>query len=649
MKGVPPRLGEALRGLRDRVSPAFSRASSAPLQNILAGVVLSVAVVLALVVAIYLTLIVRGAFGNGTLPHAFGLMVLALLHGATASVTVPPIPELFGIGGSVVLGLPLTSFALLPFVLLLVSSRYVARRTEAGAILALSTTTSYALLIGLLAALGGGKVGTDGETSAELGAGPFSAGANGFLLAGIATALGVTATHSPLLPTRARQVVRGTLAAIGVSVALALVLAVLVTVVQVATGSVPEPPPADSSPADAPPRGTEDLPWRDALNALGWLVAMAPSALGTVWLLAHGVPVGVQGADALAGLPLIGPALADTPLKASLLGRWPFAFGWRLLLLGPVVGFVVGGMVAVRGAPRTQRWWQGALIAAPYTLVAFLVAVHARVTADLTLAGANLSVAFGASLPWLLLLLPIGGLLGALGGHASMFGDDVSEPRPQRAFLATTGVCAVVLLLSLPALFGSSPPRGQDLLGAASSGEEAPDLEALGVDPPEQEEEVSPEAREPEPLPSDPDPPEPSEEGPRQAGVGERLTVGDAGWVVLGAKKRAEIRAQEDGEVRQGDFMVVNFELTNSSDEPKEISPSSIGLIGKSGRRFEVLPDLSRFVPPERDPSSRPVEPRTTLKGRVIFEVTPKASGFRLQLGDGQPLPPENGYVDLGI
>lgn len=94
--------------------------------------------------------------------------------------------------------------------------------------------------------------------------------------------------------------------------------------------------------------------------------------------------------------------------------------------------------------------------------------------------------------------------------------------------------------------------------------------------------------------------------------------------------------------------MAVNFEFTNNSDEPVKLSPSSIGLVGKSGRRFEVIPDLARYVPPERDPFARPVEPGTTLEGRAIFAITPRASGFRLQLGDGQQLPRENGYVDLG-
>jgi hypothetical protein len=65
--------------------------------------------------------------------------------------------------------------------------------------------------------------------------------------------------------------------------------------------------------------------------------------VGTLWLLAHGLPVGLQHAPDLSGVPLIGKALKDVPLSASLLGDWPFAGTWRLLMLAPVVGLLLGG------------------------------------------------------------------------------------------------------------------------------------------------------------------------------------------------------------------------------------------------------------------------------------------------------------------
>ena len=94
--------------------------------------------------------------------------------------------------------------------------------------------------------------------------------------------------------------------------------------------------------------------------------------------------------------------------------------------------------------------------------------------------------------------------------------------------------------------------------------------------------------------------------------------------------------------------MIVNFNVTNNSDEQVQLNPSSLGLIGSQGRRFEVLPDMSRYVPSDRDPFSQQINPGDTLEGRAVFGVEPEASGFQLQLGDGRRFPQENGYVDLG-
>jgi hypothetical protein len=142
--GLPASGAAALGTLRDRLRPSFSRTfSSASLrQDVLAGVLLSLAAVLLLVALIYLFLVLRGTFAKPSVPRTLGLLVFALLHGGSASVKVPPVPALLGIGGSAELGLPVSSFVLLPFVLLLVSGRYVARRARSGAAFALATTTS---------------------------------------------------------------------------------------------------------------------------------------------------------------------------------------------------------------------------------------------------------------------------------------------------------------------------------------------------------------------------------------------------------------------------------------------------------------------------------------------------------------------------
>lgn len=273
---------------------------------------------------------------------------------------------------------------------------------------------------------------------------------------------------------------------------------------------------------------------RDLLSLLGGMVAIAPSALGTLWLLSHGVPVGVQDPSALGSLPLVGPALSDAPLRVSLLGTWPYGFGWRLLLLAPIVGLVAGGALAAQGAPRADRWRQGAAVAVPYTLIALLVALLARVSADVTLAGASLSVAAGASLFWLLLLFPVAALLGALGGHVSPPGGEAPAARPRLAFLATAAACTAVLLLSLPALFGAGQSTGQELLGSAVPGDEPLEPPALPTEPPP-EDIPPPEAPEPTPPPDAEPAPQPEtappgqpEGGQTQVAVGGTIAVGDA-------------------------------------------------------------------------------------------------------------------------
>ena len=86
-------------------------------RDALLGLLLALICAGLLVAAIYAALAARGAFSDPSVPGAVGLALFALLHGGGASVDVPPMPALLGIGGSVRLGLPTTSFALIPFLL----------------------------------------------------------------------------------------------------------------------------------------------------------------------------------------------------------------------------------------------------------------------------------------------------------------------------------------------------------------------------------------------------------------------------------------------------------------------------------------------------------------------------------------------------
>src|SRR5215212_6616475 len=353
-------------------------------REIVAGVLVAVSVVVLLVGLIYALLALREAFEDPSVPRTLGLVVFSLVHGGAFSVSVPSAPSLLGIGGSFWLGLPPTSFALLPFVALLVLGRFVARRTESTLLFACSTAITYALVAGLFAALGSISVAgpDDSATTVRYAADPLSAGWRAFLIALVAALLGAAVAHGPLLPERLRQVLRGAFVAVGTSLIVTVLLAVILVVVQGAEATTQQV--ADSQ---ATQLVSEDSPTGEALAGVGVVFALLPAILGTLWLFAHGLPMGLQGAQDLATVPLIGQALADAPLQVSLLGTWPGGNSWRLLLLGPVLGLVVGGMLAARGAPQNERWWQGALVAMPYAAFATLVAVLFRITAEISISG----------------------------------------------------------------------------------------------------------------------------------------------------------------------------------------------------------------------------------------------------------------------
>ena len=414
---------------------------------------------------LYAALAIRGTFSNPEVPGTIGLALFALLHGGGASLDVPPIPSLFGLGGSIQLGLPVTSFALIPFLASLLGGRFLGSRARTAVLFALVAALVYALLLAVLAALGAAST-EGGDLTIRFAPDPLSAALRGFLLVGLGTMLGAAASRGPLLPAWARQILRGALWAMGISLTITLVLVLVVGLVQQGQGT---PVPVRQAPEALPRPALGGSSIGETLTTLGAVFAVLPITLGNLWLLAHGVPIGFQNAPDLSGIPLIGKALADVPLQVGLIGDWPWGSAWRMLLVGPVVGLLVGGMVAARGAIPGRRWQQGAIVALPYTAIALLTAVLVGVSANVTLAkAANLEVVFRASLAWLLLLVPAGAVLGAIGGLLTR-SDAFPLPHPKRTFLAASAASGVLVLLSLPVLLATLTPGGVQPAGPLAS------------------------------------------------------------------------------------------------------------------------------------------------------------------------------------
>src|SRR5215203_155569 len=185
-------------------------------RDTLLAVLLALACAGLLVALLYAALAIRGVFSNPEVPATIGLALFALLHGGGASVDVPPIPSLFGLGGSIQFGPPVTSFALIPLLASLLAGRLLGSRARTAALFALAGALTYALLLAVLAALGAAS-SESGDLTIRFAPDPLSAALRGFLLVGLGAILGAAASREPLLPAWARQVLRGALWAVGIS------------------------------------------------------------------------------------------------------------------------------------------------------------------------------------------------------------------------------------------------------------------------------------------------------------------------------------------------------------------------------------------------------------------------------------------------
>jgi hypothetical protein len=199
--------------------------SADPTREALLGGLLAVGVVLVQIVGFYVLLLIRWAVGAGDAPGFGGLVGFVAAHGGAIFVKVPPTPVLLGIGGSLKIDPPITTIALLPFVLLLAGSWVLSHRERASVVFALVATVCYAFILAVLALLF--RTTSSGGEGAEitLSAAPLSAAMHGLLIAGLGILVGLVAARGPFLPDRARQVLRGGLVAVGTSVILAMLLA----------------------------------------------------------------------------------------------------------------------------------------------------------------------------------------------------------------------------------------------------------------------------------------------------------------------------------------------------------------------------------------------------------------------------------------
>ena len=133
------------------------------------------------------------------------------------------------------------------------------------------------------------------------------------------------------------------------------------------------------------------------------------------------------------------------------------------------------------------------------------------------------------------------------------------------------------------------------------------------------------------------------------ASIGEPVTVGDVQWTVTDAERLDELISNK-GEYEQGSFVIIDVTFSNNSNQDLALATPFFALIDSERREFE--PDIGynfTYLFPEENMFVEPLGPGATKEGKLIAEVAPGSSGFRLQVGAARFASNETALIDLGL
>jgi Domain of unknown function (DUF4352) len=142
----------------------------------------------------------------------------------------------------------------------------------------------------------------------------------------------------------------------------------------------------------------------------------------------------------------------------------------------------------------------------------------------------------------------------------------------------------------------------------------------------------------------------------------ESVSAGKLHWSVHEVSRRSELDAYTyPPTILHGDFLVVSFTVKNTSEVPITLTEDSVALVAGNGLESRPAASVnSEYVDPEKAilfNEGGLLEPGEEAEGRVNFDLTvpfgvspsSELSGFRLQLGDGDPRAEEGERLDLGL
>jgi len=157
-------------------------------------------------------------------------------------------------------------------------------------------------------------------------------------------------------------------------------------------------------------------------------------------------------------------------------------------------------------------------------------------------------------------------------------------------------------------------------------------------------------------------PEEPTLVKPETRSIDNSAVAGKLSWTVDEARLTNVVRGFAlPPDPLRGNIVVVTFSVENVSDGPVTLNPESLVIVDEEGRKSPPAASVNtEYVVPKYAilfNEGGLLDPGEKKEGKVVFDlsvpfgVNPSAdlSGFRLQLGDGEPTKKEEKYVDLGF
>jgi hypothetical protein len=157
-------------------------------------------------------------------------------------------------------------------------------------------------------------------------------------------------------------------------------------------------------------------------------------------------------------------------------------------------------------------------------------------------------------------------------------------------------------------------------------------------------------------------PEEPTLVKPETRSIDSSAVAGKLSWTVDEARLTNVVRGFAlPPDPLRGNIVVVTFSVENVSDGPVTLNPESLVIVDEEGRKSPPAASVNtEYVVPKYAilfNVGALLDPGEKKEGKVVFDlsvpfgVNPSAdlSGFRLQLGDGEPTKKEEKYVDLGF